>query len=228
VEACLYYNYKGFFSVVLLGLVDADYKFIWVDVSGMGLNADSQLFQESELQECLQDGTSGLPPADTLPFDDKNTPYFILADDAFELRTWLMKPFSLRHMSQEHRIFNYRLSRGRRIVENAFGIMSQRWQILLSTMQHSPENVRLIVEACVCLHNLMRMRCPAIQNVLLDTEDDNHSIVPGVWRQAGMMESLKKIKGQTRAGRIAKQQRAYLMHYFNSPVGTVSWQDKMI
>ncbi len=28
----IYYNYKGFYSVVLIALVDSDYKFIWVDV----------------------------------------------------------------------------------------------------------------------------------------------------------------------------------------------------
>ena len=36
----LYYNHKGFYSVVLMALVDADYKFIWVDIGGLGSDPD--------------------------------------------------------------------------------------------------------------------------------------------------------------------------------------------
>ena len=137
-----------------------------------------QIFNDSELKECLADGTIGLPAADHLPNDDKDTPYFFLSDDAFGLRTYIMKPYSQR---------NYRISRGRRVVENAFGILAQRWQILLTTMQHDPETIRLIVEACVCLHNLMRTRYPALQNAVLDMEDVNHKVIPGAWRDGARM-----------------------------------------
>ena len=45
----LFHNYKGFFSIPLLALVDADYKFIWIEFSGMGHMSDSQIFHDSEL-----------------------------------------------------------------------------------------------------------------------------------------------------------------------------------
>jgi hypothetical protein len=224
----LYYNYKGFFSVVMLGLVDADYKFIWLDVGGFGHQSDAQIFNESELKECLVDRSINLPAPDELPHDDQRTPYFILADDAFGLRSYLMKPYSQRHLSTMQRIYNYRISRGRRIIENAFGILAQRWQILLGTMQHAPGTVRLIIEACVCLHNLMRMRCPGITNILLDTEGPDHQIILGSWRDAGMMHDIKQIRGANRDHTIGKRQREYLMHYFNSAAGSVPWQNDMI
>ena len=129
----IYYNYKGFFSVVIMALVDADYKFIWVDLGGFGHQSDSQIINASELRECIVNRSIGVPAADKLPGDDNDTHYFILADDIFAMRTYLMKPYSQKGMSREKRIFNYRLSRGRRVSENAFGIMAQRWQILLST-----------------------------------------------------------------------------------------------
>ena len=68
----------------------------------------------------------GVPPAATLPNDDQPLPFAIVGDDAFPLRSWLMKPYPQRLMTKEERIFNYRLSRARRVVENAFGILAHR------------------------------------------------------------------------------------------------------
>ena len=53
-----YYNYKGFFSPVLLSLVDAEYRFLWVDVWSNGSSSDAQIFNRSDLKE--KDGTMGL------------------------------------------------------------------------------------------------------------------------------------------------------------------------
>ena len=66
-------------------------------------------------------------------------------DDAFDLRIFMQKPYGHRAIALEERIFNYRLSRARRVVENAFGILSNRFQVLMSTMQHHPSTIRLIV-----------------------------------------------------------------------------------
>ena len=121
-----------------MALVDADYKFLWTDVGGFGSMFDAQIYNDSELRQYLEDGTIGLPPADSMPNDDEDMPYSILGDDAFGLRTYLMKSYSHRGLTDEELIANYRMSRGRRVVENAFGIMAHRWQILLTTMQQCP------------------------------------------------------------------------------------------
>ena len=39
----LYHNYKGFFSIVMLALVDGQYKFRWVDAGTAGSCSDAQL-----------------------------------------------------------------------------------------------------------------------------------------------------------------------------------------
>ena len=193
----LYYNYKSFFSIVLMGLVDSDYKFLWIDVGGCGLMSDAQLFNASELKEFLEDNSIGFPLADPLPNDDRPTPYIILGDDAFGLRTYLMKPYAQRQLTKEQRVCNYRLSRGRRIVENAFGILAQRWQILLTTMQHDPETIAIIVDSCVILHNLMRMRYPALQNAAMNGENTIHQIIPGSWRASANMHDVDNIRVPT-------------------------------
>ncbi|XP_046561640.1 uncharacterized protein LOC124270646 [Haliotis rubra] len=62
-----------------------------------------------------------------------------LADDAFALRQYLMKPYSRRGLSEADLIANYRISRARRVMENDFGILANRWQFLLNTSQHGPD-----------------------------------------------------------------------------------------
>ncbi|XP_063950919.1 uncharacterized protein LOC129254223 [Lytechinus pictus] len=191
--------------MVLMALVDLQYRFLWIDCGGVGSMSDAQIFNDSELKECRSDGSIGFPEPDPLPNDDQPTPYFILADDAFGLRTFLMKPYGRRGLDRQQRIYNYKVSSGHRVVENAFGIMAQRWQVLLSTMQQAPSVVQDIIECCVCLHNLMRERYPTLQNTLLDQEDDEHNMQPGEWRQEVNMHDIQQIVGDTVAGKKQRE-----------------------
>ena len=47
----LYRNYKGFFSIVLMALVDADYKFLWIDVDSDGSTNDASIYNRLKLKE---------------------------------------------------------------------------------------------------------------------------------------------------------------------------------
>ena len=176
----------------------------------------------------LQEETLGLPPADHLPNDDEDVPYFLVGDDAFALRTYMMKPYPQYRLTREERIYNYRASRARRVSENAFGIMACRFRCLLTTLQTQHLNARSIVKACIVLHNVLRSRCPQLQNRDLDQEDDNGQIVPGAWRDAGHMHEMEAAARASRATRDGKRQRIYLKNYFNSAAGSVPWQDAAI
>jgi hypothetical protein len=83
--------------------------------------------------------------------------------------------------------------------------------------------------ACVCLHNLLHLQNPAEQNANLDKEDDNHNIIPGAWREERELVGLEArgLRGNV-ATREAREQRLYLMNYYNFPVGAVDWQQRMI
>ncbi|XP_041347198.1 uncharacterized protein LOC121367114 [Gigantopelta aegis] len=122
---------RVFFSIILLGLVDSQYKFLWADIGSNGSSSDSGIFNASALKASLETGDIGFPPAEPLPNDDRDMPYFFIGNDAFALRTGMMKPFGHRNMTVEERILNYRLSRGRRIVENAFGILAPTLEVPL-------------------------------------------------------------------------------------------------
>ncbi len=67
-----------------------------------------------------------MPDPEVLPHDDVTMPFFVIGDEAFGLREWLMKPFPCTGITRRKRIFNYRLSRARRCIECAFGILMQR------------------------------------------------------------------------------------------------------
>ena len=224
-----YFNYKGFYSVVLMALVDADYKFVWADIGATGSASDAQIYNSSEIKEFVEDDTIGFPAPDPLPNDYQNVPYFFVGDDAFALRETMMKPYSLRGLDNEERIFNYRLSRARRVVENAFGILASRSQVLLTTMQHHPSTVKVVVKACIVLHNLMRMRYPGLQNQQLDrAENINRDFIPGAWRLDRNFQDTHTVAGSNTSTKKGKMQRNLLKHWANSDAGAVPWQDRMI
>ena len=52
-----FFNYKSFF---LLDLVDAEYRFLWVDVVSSGSSSDTQICNHCKLNK--KTGTLGLPP----------------------------------------------------------------------------------------------------------------------------------------------------------------------
>ena len=125
----LYHNYKQFFSVVLMAIVDARYRFMFIDVGAYGRNSDGGTFSNSTFGKAILEGSLPAPGAANLPNSDISNPHVFVADEAFPLRSTIMRPYLGRDLTKEKKIFNYRLSRARRCVENAFGILSSRWRI---------------------------------------------------------------------------------------------------
>ena len=100
-----YFNYKIFFSIVLLVLVDTNYKFLYVNVGCQGRMSDGAVFKNSELYHLLVNGKINLPDSrqlsDLSSLNDSflvesnresDVPYIVGADDAFPLTTYCMNP----------------------------------------------------------------------------------------------------------------------------------------
>lgn len=49
-----FFNYKGFYSVVLFACVDAEYKFMYVNVGSDGRASDSTIWKNSKFREALE------------------------------------------------------------------------------------------------------------------------------------------------------------------------------
>uniref|UniRef100_A0AAY5JX33 DDE Tnp4 domain-containing protein n=1 Tax=Esox lucius TaxID=8010 RepID=A0AAY5JX33_ESOLU len=141
-----FHNYKGTFSVVLLALVDADYRFLAVDVGAFGSNSDGGIFANSRLGRDLQSGVLHVPPPSPLPSAPELWPVQF---------PYILQPYPGRCIPEEMRIFNYRLSRARRISENAFGISTQRWRVYQRRMQVCPDTADGIIKAGCILCNYL-------------------------------------------------------------------------
>lgn len=117
--------------------------------------------------------------------EDYSLPYYILGDDAFPLSTRLMKPIArvgaiINFLFDV--IYNYRISRGRNVVENSFGILTTRFRIFRRQQDMEPDGVNLVVMACCTLHNFLidEQRGEYIPPRYVDREDNQmQRILPG-------------------------------------------------
>ena len=153
--ASFYYNYKKTHSIILMAIAGPDYECLWADVGCNGRSNDSGVWNKSELQKGIEDGTIKLPVNDALSESYPNMPYVFLGDGAFALKTFMMKPYPQKNLSIDKRIYNYRHSRARRISENLFGILANRWRIYYTTIPLCPEQVENIVLSTLALHNML-------------------------------------------------------------------------
>ena len=207
----------------MLALVDGQYKFRWVVVGTAGSCSDAQIFNTCHLKRKIDDGTIGFLDPAPITQGGRDVPYFILADDAFALKTWLMKPYGRRMLTREERIANYRISRGRRVVENAFGILVSRFRVMMTTIELPPETVRDVVLTCVVLHNILRSQYQGQHGGQRPGGDDDDD-VPGDGRLIGGAADFGRNRNPARE---AKRLRDYLKDYFNNE-GSVAWQDGRI
>ena len=178
----MYFNYKGTFSIVLLGVANANYNFIYADVGCQGRISDGGVFKYTLLYEKIEQRKLNLPADETLPGRTNPVPFVFVADDAFALATHIMKPHPGHKSgaSSPERIFNYRLSRARRMIENVFGILSSKFRVLLK-----PDKVESAVLSCIYLHNYL-CRNSVSRNFYappgsFDSEDADGNSIPGLW-----------------------------------------------
>ncbi|KAJ8982001.1 hypothetical protein NQ317_004088 [Molorchus minor] len=138
-----FYNYKGSHSIVLLALVDADYKFIAIDVGAYGRNSDDGIFSNSAIGQKLNGKTFNVPESAPLIDNEEPQPYVIVGEEAFLPKPYLLRLYSRHHIggNEPNKNFNYRLSKARRVVENAFGISVARWRCLRRYPEVQPEFV---------------------------------------------------------------------------------------
>ncbi|KAG5860736.1 hypothetical protein JTB14_038441 [Gonioctena quinquepunctata] len=213
----IFFNYKSTHSIVLLALVDANYNFRYIDVGCNGRVSDGGVFANSSLYKAMfsKNNVLNLPEDKPLPGRNKNIPHVLVADGAFPLSAKLIKPYPFKNISRQQRIFNYRLSRVRRVVEHAFGILANHFRVLLTTMNLHPEKVQIITLACCALHNFLKKECP---KYMPHEENVNNDCI---------FKYALSHQGGNRSSNNAIQIREEFVHYVNNE-GIVDWQEETV
>ena len=120
--------------------------FTFVDVGDYGRISDLGVFNNSSFGEALSENVLNIPETDDLPVTTTQVNYCFIADEAFPGKM----------LREEYRIHNYPLSRARRVVENAFGILTARWRFLRSPINAHFEKATKSTLAAVSLYNWLK------------------------------------------------------------------------
>ena len=144
-----------------------------------------------------------------MPNDDNGTPlpFVILGDEAFALLQQVLRPYSSINFDVARRIYNYRLTRARRMVECAYGRVCNKWRIFRRAIDVCPVFCDVIVKTCCILHNFLRQR-------------DGFQFRDALYEWP--LENIKAVG--TRGNVTGKAVREYCTTYFTSQLGSVPWQ----
>lgn len=190
---------KSNFNVVLLGVVDANFNFMYVDID----SSDGALCY-TKLNAMLENDELHIPEPEELEmFSAIKVPYMLLGDKGFPFRAHCISPFGdpvSAGSIKSH--FNERHAIARSPVETAFGMLYSKFKILQRQIVLDPAVARKVVLATVYLHNFLRRNC---------SPEDNEEFDPA---RVGSMQSIKHTPLNPTAE--VMEMRSYLANYFAS------------
>ena len=210
--------------MVLLPIANNNYEFLYVSFGTNRRISDGGVKENTDFYLKLLAGKLKLPR-----LNPKNGLNFVfVSDEAFALRKDFLKPYNVRTLYKQRRIFNYRLSRGRRVIENVFGILVSRFRFLSSCINVKPENInRIVMARCVLPNYLGRKSSEYLTPESVDCED---------WESCQVTEKLRY--GNTNVADIRANHNRFASEkaeavgdsfraYFNN-AGSVLWQHKVL
>jgi len=220
-------------------MCDARYCLTVIDIGAAGRESDGGVFARSTFGQMFIADELDMPHNGKLPGTLEDMPFVCLADAAFPLRSNLMKPYGGKNLTMEQMIFNYRLSRARRVIENTFGILAARWRILRRQINAEPSRVETFMKAICVLHNYLQKPeiAKQVENSIycppgfVDSFTADGSVIPGMWRSEDQTSFLNSSYCDTPSNRYAKSAatlRDNFAKYFVSDSGAVKWQNRLV
>ncbi|CAL4162053.1 unnamed protein product [Meganyctiphanes norvegica] len=183
-EEPLYLNYRHTHSIVLMAVANTKYEFVYADVDATGRDEVDEIWKKSALGKILENGNANIPKPAILPNSHCKLPFVLVGNHTFPLKSYLMRPYPSTNKSVTKRVFSYRLLRAQKVVQNAFGILESKFNILNKTFTFVPKKVKDIVMACVSLHNLLCKHDTKqyLPPGYVECETKDGLIIPGSWR----------------------------------------------
>lgn len=215
----LNFNYKSYHSIVLMACSDADGLFTYIETGFAGRNSDGGIYRASTIKHFIEGGNLDIPAPLRLPNDDNNCefPFYFVGDEAFPLTHYLLRPYPQRVLDNTKRIFNYRLSRGRKTVECAFGMMTEKFQVLSTAIKcHDHAKINNIVKSLCILHNYVRKREGIPYCAHKENSNNTHDV------------TIQPQQIQLNAHSSPNALRNYLANYFLKPQAALPWQNNYI
>ncbi|CAH2109216.1 unnamed protein product [Euphydryas editha] len=134
-------NRKGYFSLNVQAICDADLKFMNVVARWPDSAHDATIFNNSILRAQCDAGQFGNR--------------WLLGDSAYPNRPYLLTPILTPNTGGEHR-YNEAHIKTRNTIERTFGIWKRRFPVVALTMRLSLPKVQAIIIATAVLHNICR------------------------------------------------------------------------
>ena len=113
-------------------------------------------FKRSVLGKSLEADTLNIPNSKPPPTTEETLPFVIVGDEAFSIKRYLLPPYAgiWTRNDESKKLYNYRLSRARRVVENAFGILTQNCRLFCDRIRLRPANA----EKMICVEDVTENR----------------------------------------------------------------------
>lgn len=221
----LFFNYKQFHSIQLQAVVDADLMFVIIDVGEYGRNSDGAAFKTSSFGKALLNKELDIPNPSLIPGTDEEVAFHFVADEAYPLNSNIMRPFDGRNLNNTRRVFNQRLSRARKVVECAFGLLAKKWEIFQRPLRVHVANAETIIKVACALHNFVRARDGVIRSEN-DTENET-AAAPSPRHLAGLVNWEKNSTPGRRPVDAIKARDA-LADFFMSEKGRLQWLNDLV
>ena len=138
-DAEIFRNRKGFFSINVQAVCDADLRIQSIVARWPGSAHDSIIYQNSRVQARFENGEFG--------------DFLLLGDSGYAISRHLLTPLRAVH-NQAEDLYNESLIRTRNTVERCFGVLKRRFPVLAMGIRVKITTVQSIIVATAVLHNI--------------------------------------------------------------------------
>lgn len=167
-----YYNRKGFYSINVQLICDADLNILNCNPKFPGSSHDSAIWSLSSVNRHLQQAYE----------EGSLNSSWLIGDSGYPLQPWLLTPIiDAPEQTPEERYTNTHIS-ARNCIERCNGVLKQRFRCLLQhrVLHYNPVKAGKIIYACVVLHNMtikQRLAIPEKEEVQVQ---ENNSVLVGI------------------------------------------------